>query len=81
MPGQRKANNPNTMATSPRRASTHQFLARMGSTGCPVPPVLALVVMMCVPLSLSFAFQLCYSFWLKKSRYSRVKNAVSAAAM
>jgi hypothetical protein len=36
---------------------------------------------MCVPLSLSFAFQLCYSFWLKKSRYSRVKNAVSAAAM
>src|ERR687894_834047 len=44
MPGRMKANRPNSMAASPRRASAHQFLERTGSTGCPLPG-LALVVM------------------------------------
>src|SRR5919112_5307757 len=53
MPGRKNAAKPNNTAKSPRRANSHQFLERTGSTGCPAP-ALASVVMR-TPFSVSFS--------------------------
>src|SRR5215208_5956838 len=44
MPGHTKASTPNTIAASPRKASTHQFLARTGRTGLPAPALVFVVM-------------------------------------
>ena len=83
MPGHTKASTPNTIAASPLRASTHQFLERTGRTGPPTPALVFVVMntpflrfLPTAPPNLPS-----YSFWLIKSKYIRVKNAVKAAAM